>query len=184
MEFQSEIDESTHRESKKTPTEKLAKVKGSAFLITINSNKSERAAKQEVIDRIDVIKKRFIDLANVIYSKENFPRLLLQLQWDKESGPKPKKIPIQSTENIISLKIKTQIESGSINGFIHMQTAVSVKFKNMSGIQINSPKLKQIVYKSLEDVLTFGGKKNKPYVNVMGTKSMDATLMSYVTSGI
>lgn len=136
---------------------------GSIFLITINSNKSMNTRDPGILERIDEIEKCLKEISDVLFSEKNVMKLLcVPLENKQKENIDP--------ENVKSIKVNSQLEANrEERGFVHLHTTINVVHKKK--IQIDLNLLKRVVYRKMNDCLTFNGKFYKPYVNVRGQKT-------------
>lgn len=162
-------------------------LKGSDFIITINTQQSINCCKSEVIERIPEIERVFKGLLLSLFSEKNLPKLLVQANKTNEMKKnartgKMQYIYIHSPAPAGAVKLvraKTAIEANIAgNGKLHSHTYIHTEHSGIK-LQISLDTIKKVVYKVLEPVLTFGGKFRKPYVNVRGVTNTSA-LESYV----
>jgi len=151
---------------------KKKKVKGSDFLITINSNKSVNCDDKCTVDRIEQIKETTEELAKNLFSKENIPKLLVVYK-------NKQRVPLTTFSDIRDIKSKSVVEIGPNRGFIHIHAYIRVI--HTTNIQINTPMLKKVANVIFRDVLTINGVYKKPYVSVKGVASSAVNFEAYVS---
>lgn len=168
--------------------EKGAKaLKGSDFIITINTNQSINCCTKEVIDQIPKIEATFKALLYSLFSKENLHKLLVQAVKTDQTKVNVKSGKTQFIYRhqppppgaLRLVQATTKIEANIAgSGFLHSHTYIHTEHIGIK-LQIDLDTMKKVIYKVLEPVLTFGGKFRKPYVNVVGVPNTVA-LKSYV----
>ena len=171
MKVQSEIDTTIRTVNKKV---QKSKVHGSAFIITINTNKTYNSADEKAIERLPAIRERFTKLLQALFSESNLPKIIQEVYT--ENGVKK----FRMTNKLINIKARTDIEANIENrGFLHSHTYIQVVVRDVN-IQVNMSLIKPVIYAALKDVLTVDGKFKKPYVSVKGERSSEVALEAYL----
>ena len=158
--------------------EKTNRKRKSVFLLTINTNKSFNS-KNVNMDKMQIIKKKLITLLEDLLTEKNIIRLTLDM--GPIGTPRTEAKPIESNK-IYEIKYKSQIEANTDgNGFLHSHSVIEIIHKTR--VLINLPRLKNVIYKFMEPVLTIDNKFYKPYVKVKGATSQAFAMENYVSEG-
>jgi len=170
--YSSEIDTKIRRAPK---VKGAAALKGSDFIITINTNKSKFSANEEVIKRMPEIERKFGELVKNLFSESNLPKLVREVE--KIDGKNVQKVP--GPGKIVSVKAKTVIESTENGlGYLHAHTYIHIEHKTKVQIDLNL--IKKVTYSVLKETLTFNGKFLKPFIGIKGVNSSSTSLKRYV----
>ena len=136
------------------------KVKGSTFLLTINFNQVENEKVRSVAE----------ELSENLFDKTNFTKLLCYYNRGKRSLLPP--------QDLIEVKVKSQIEIGKKTNQTHIHALIIVK--HTSNVQVNLPLLKKIIYKVGREHLYDGNINKKVYVNIKGLPNASINFEEYI----
>lgn len=151
-------------------------VKGSDFIITINTNKSFHCCDGASADRMPALEKVFGGLIQNLFNEHNLPKLILEVKKNPD-GTITKGKP--EAGKIISVKSKAGLEANlEGRGFLHAHAYIHIEHKTK--VQLNIQLIKTVSYKILEPVLTIGGKFQRPYINIRGVNSSSVSLERYI----
>lgn len=170
--YSSEIDTTVRRGQKIKGSKSL---KGSDFIVTINTNKSFNDRSEKYAARMPAIEEKFKGLIETLFSETNLPKLVQEVT--KEEGKTIRRKPQPGV--VEQVKSKAVIESNETgSGFLHSHTYIHIKHRGK--VQIDLMTIKNVTYAVMKDVLTFNGKFLKPYIQIKGVHSSATGLANYV----